>query len=169
VRRKGSRDHYLSSGRFWYESSDPMGPWTSTNSPPNDLVRMLPEPDEAESGPATPPAIVTADVPTELISTQGEPDWQPLQGGDILYVANTESPWLRDLSTNNMYVLLSGRWYRSKSADGPWTFVPSDELPASFANIPPASDIGGLRTSVAGTPEAEDAVLDAQIPQTAAI
>ncbi|MEJ2298442.1 MAG: carbohydrate-binding family V/XII [Woeseiaceae bacterium] len=169
VRRKGSRDHYLSSGRFWYESSDPMGPWTSTNSPPNDLVRMLPEPDEAESGPATPPAIVTADVPTELISTQGEPEWQPLQGGDILYVANTESPWLRDLSTNNMYVLLSGRWYRSKSADGPWTFVPSDELPASFANIPPASDIGGLRTSVAGTPEAEDAVLDAQIPQTAAI
>jgi hypothetical protein len=47
--------------------------------------------------------------------------------------------------------------------------VPADELPASFADIPPASDIGGLRTSVAGTPEAEDALLDAKIPQTAAI
>jgi hypothetical protein len=47
--------------------------------------------------------------------------------------------------------------------------VRPDELPPSFAAIPPASDIGGLRTSVAGTPEAEDAVRDAAIPQTAAI
>ena len=45
----------------------------------------------------------------------------------------------------------------------------ADELPRSFADIPPASDIGGLRTSVAGTPEAEEAVREAAIPQTAAI
>ncbi|MCJ7815982.1 MAG: hypothetical protein MUP31_08030, partial [Xanthomonadales bacterium] len=70
---------------------------------------------------------------------------------------------------NNMYVLLSGRWFRSKSESGPWTFVRADELPASFKDIPPASDIGGLRTSVAGTEEAEAAVRDAAIPQTAAI
>jgi hypothetical protein len=86
-----------------------------------------------------------------------------------MYVQNTESPWLRELSTNNMYVLLSGRWYRAKSTNGPWTFVRSDELPASFASIPPASEIGGLRSSVAGTEEADEAVLDAQVPQTAAI
>ena len=76
---------------------------------------------------------------------------------------------LRDLPTGNMYLLLSGRWFRSKSEDGPWTFVRADELPPAFAEIPPASDLGGLRTSVAGTPEAEEAVLDAHIPQTAAI
>ena len=57
-----------------------------------------------------------------------------------------------------MYVLLSGRWYRAKAESGPWTFVKADELPTAFAQIPPASDIGGLRTSVAGTPEADDAV-----------
>ena len=68
-----------------------------------------------------------------------------------------------------MYLLLSGRWYRSKSQKGPWTFVRADELPASFSDIPPASDIGGLRTSVAGTEEAEEAILDAAIPQTTAI
>ncbi len=147
-----------------------MGPWTSTDSPPADLVKMLPAPEDTEEGtPSTPPAIVTADKPTELISSQGKADWQSLPGGQLLYVQNTETPWLRELSTNNMYVLLSGRWYRSKSSDGPWTFVRSDELPESFADIPPASDVGGLRTSVAGTPEAEDAVLDAQVPQTAAI
>jgi hypothetical protein len=170
VRKKRGKDHYLSSGRFWYTAKDPMGPWTSTNSPPADLVKMLPPPEEeAQGGPSSPPAVVTADKPTELISTQGKPDWQSLPGGEVLFVQNTETPWLRDLPTNNMYVLLSGRWFRSKSTDGPWTFVRADELPESFANIPPESDIGGLRSSVAGTPEAEDAVLDAHVPQTAAI
>jgi hypothetical protein len=47
--------------------------------------------------------------------------------------------------------------------------VPADELPEAFAQIPPGSDIGGLRSSVAGTDEAEQAMLDAAIPQTAAI
>ena len=170
VRKKRSNDYYLSSGRFWYMAKDAMGPWTNTDSPPADLVKMLPAPEETEQGgPSSPPSIVTADKPTDLISTQGKPEWQSLPGGQLLFVQNTETPWLRELSTNNMYVLLSGRWYRSKSTDGPWTFVRSDELPQSFADIPPASEIGGLRTSVAGTPEAEDAVLDAQVPQTAAI
>ena len=44
-----------------------------------------------------------------------------------------------------------------------------DSLPASFGKIPPDSPIAGVRVSVAGTQEAEDALLDAQIPQTAAI
>ena len=169
VRKRRGQDYWLSSGKFWYEASDPMGPWAPTGKPPADLARMLPQPDPDEPQPDSPPAIVTADQPTELIVTQGKPEWTSLTGGKLLFVSNTESPWLRELSTNNMYLLLSGRWYRSKSQDGPWAFVPADELPASFSEIPPASDIGGLRTSVAGTEEAEDAVLDQQIPQTAAI
>jgi hypothetical protein len=169
VREKRGNKLYLSSGKYWYEAGNPMGPWAPTSSPPRDLVEMVPPPDADEPQPDAPPAIVTASEPTELIVTQGSPDWQSLAGGELLYVQNTETPWLRVLETNNMYVLLSGRWFRSKSQDGPWTFVPPDELPSGFANIPPASDIGGLRTSVAGTPEAEEAVLDAQIPQTAAI
>jgi hypothetical protein len=169
VRKKRSNDYWLSSGKFWYSASDPMGPWAATSSPPRDLQQAMQSAETDENQPESPPAIVTADKPTELIVTQGKPAWQSLEGGDILYVQNTETPWLRDLATNNMYVLLSGRWYRSKSKDGPWTFVRSDELPSGFANIPPASDIGGLRVSVAGTEEANEAVLDAQIPQTAAI
>ena len=45
----------------------------------------------------------------------------------------------------------------------------ADQLPPTFAKIPAASDIGGVRVSVAGTEEAEDAVLDTAIPKTAAI
>ncbi|MCP4813773.1 MAG: DUF3300 domain-containing protein, partial [Planctomycetaceae bacterium] len=145
------------------------GPWKPTASPPRDLAEAMPEPDPDTPDWTTPPEIVVATKPTELIVTEGPPEWKSLTGGQVLYASNTESPWLRDLPTGNMYLLLSGRWFRAKSESGPWTFVPPDELPPAFAEIPPASDIGGLRTSVAGTPEAEEAVLDAQIPQTAAI
>lgn len=169
ARKKRSDNYYLSSGKFWYQASDPLGPWTATTSPPADLVKMVPATPADDQQPDQPPAIVAAEEPTELIVTQGAPDWQALEGGALLYVQNTESPWLRELSTGNMYLLLSGRWFRAKTQDGPWTFVRPDELPASFKDIPPASEIGGVRTSVAGTEEAEDAMLDAQIPQTAAI
>jgi len=47
--------------------------------------------------------------------------------------------------------------------------VRPDELPASFSEIPPDSDIGGVRTSIAGTEEAEDAMVEARIPQTTTI
>lgn len=169
ARRLGSERCYLTSGPLWYEAPHPLGPWTVLAAPPADLVQMVPESGDGDIAPGTPPAIVVATVPTELICTQGAPDWQTLAGGKLLYVGNTETAWLRELSTNNMYVLISGRWFRSKSTDGPWTFVRPDELPESFREIPPESDIGGVRTSVAGTDEAEDAVLDAHIPQTAII
>jgi hypothetical protein len=162
---------YLSDGSHWYMAKDPLGPWSLTDNPPEDLAKAVRESGgaQATAGSDRTPAIVSATEPTELVVTDGKPDWQSLTGGQILYVKNTETPWLRDLPTGNMYLLLSGRWYRSKSAQGPWTFVPANELPEAFAQIPPDSDIGGLRSSVAGTDEAEQAMLDAAIPQTAAI
>ena len=169
VRNTKTKKCYLSSGQLWYEAKNPLGPWATTQSPPADLVKMMPKPDADTPAPKMPPAIVVATEPTELIATDGKPNWTSLTGGKLLYVQNTETPWLRELSTGDMYVLLSGRWYRSRSETGPWTFVRADKLPASFKDIPPASDIGGLRTWVAGTEEAEEALLDAQIPQTAAI
>ncbi len=44
-----------------------------------------------------------------------------------------------------------------------------DELPESFLAIEAEGDMAHLRASVAGTEEAEESVLEAQIPQTAAI
>jgi len=169
VRNKKSKALYLSSGTLYYEAKDAMGPWAPSSSPPDDLVRMLPKQEGDQQAPATPPKIVTANEPTELISTAGEPEWSSLAGGKILYVSNTETAWLRELSSGEMYLLLSGRWFAASSEDGPWKFVRPDKVPASFKDIPPASDIGGTRVSVAGTDEAEEAMTDAAIPQTAAI
>lgn len=167
ARDKKSGAVYLSSGALWYQAKDPMGPWTITTQPPAELVKIAPKTSDAK--PATIPEIVVATEPTELISTTGKPNWQSLTGGKLLYVTNTETPWLRDVSKNEMYILLSGRWFKSSSKSGPWAFVRADHLPDSFKEIPPDSDIGGLRVSVAGTEEAQDAMYDAQIPQTAAI
>jgi hypothetical protein len=160
---------YLSSGVLWYRAADAMGPWSTTSNPPADLVALVPAPEPGEQAPSPPPEIVVASEPTELIVSDGDPRFQVLPDGDLMYVENTETPWIRQLSTNQMYVLLSGRWFRSSSQDGPWEFVRADRLPAGFKDIPPASDIGGVRTSVAGTDEADEALLDAQIPEMSAI
>ena len=169
VRDKRSKACYLSSGSLWYSAKEPLGPWAPITNPPADLVQMLPKPDADDPVPSKPPVVVVATEPTELVVSDGEPKWTPVGEGALLYVSNTETPWVREVATNQVYVLLSGRWFRAASPSGPWTFVRADQLPPTFAKIPAASDIGGVRVSVAGTEEAEDAVLDAAIPKTTAI
>lgn len=125
---------------------------------------------------ATPPAdttgaplIVAATEPTELISTQGAPKWKTTAGGKLLYVENTETPWIRETEGKDNYVLIAGRWFRSASTLGPWSFVRPDSLPAAFQQIPAESPIGGVRNSIAMTDEAQDALLDLAIPATTAV
>jgi hypothetical protein len=160
---------YLTSGPLWYTARNAMGPWQATSTPPADLVANMPKDESGEPAPKVPPRIVVATIPTELVATDGPPAWRPLPSGKLLFVENTETPWVRDLDGQQMYVLLSGRWFKATSTAGPWAFVPADQLPPAFKAIPSGSDIGGVRVSVAGTEEAEDAMLDAVIPQTTAI
>lgn len=167
VKDTRSKQYYLTSGSLWYQSSSALGPWKTTTNPPADLVAMIPKTDDPV--PTAIPDIVSATEPTELVVSAGAPEWTSLDGGKLLYVKNTETPWIRHLASGNMYLQLSGRWFRAKNTDGPWTFVRSDKLPDGFKEIPPASDIGGVRTSIAGTAEANEAIADAQIPQTTAI
>jgi hypothetical protein len=169
ARNTKTRLVYLSSGTWWYEARDALGPWSPITTPPADLAKMLPAPNMQEFASTTMPEIVVSMIPTELIVSDGKPNWTSLTGGQLLYVKNTETPWVREISGNHMYVLLSGRWFSADDTGGPWTFVRPDKLPASFKDIPPDSDIGGVRVSVASTDEANDAILDSQIPQTAAI
>ena len=87
-----------------------------------------------------------------------------------MVVSNTDSDVVFEIASQNYYVLLSGRWYRTKDLDnGPWTWVANDELSAQFSEIPADSDVGYLRSSVAGTEEAREALLEQSVPQTAAV
>jgi hypothetical protein len=165
-----SRQYYLNGANLWYQAKDPLGPWSAITRPPA-AVRGVVPPDTSASdqvqGP--PPRVLTATEPTELISIDGPPRYAPLVGDELLYVTNTESDVVRMVSTQALYVLLAGRWYTAATPEGPWTFVRGDQLPAVFTRVPPDSPKGNILVSVAGTDQADDAIADAEIPQTSAI
>ena len=181
VRDPKKKTYYLSAGaETWYTSKAVRGPWAVAKKVPKEIAALAtpaegeeepPDTDEeADDGPTTPPAIVVATEPSELIVTTGKPEYSPVAGGELLYVKNTESDLLMEVASQRHFVLLSGRWYASRSLEGPWSYVASDELPPSFQEIPAGSEeLAHLRTWVVGTEEAKEAVLDAHIPQTATI
>jgi hypothetical protein len=103
-----------------------------------------------------------------LIVTEGEAQFEPLVD-DLLVITNSASDVFMHVSNQQYYIVLSGRWYRSSSMRGDWDYVKSDELPTAFQNIPADSSQADSRVYVAGTDEAREAVMDAQIPQTAAV
>ena len=109
-------------------------------------------------------------MPAELFVTDGKPDLAPVTGTQLLYVRNTESDLLMDIAGQQYYLLISGRWYRAESLEADsWQFVPFEELPADFANIPADSDLATVRASVPGTAEAKEALLETHVPQTAEV
>jgi len=74
-----------------------------------------------------------------------------------------------ELKTQLTYVLISGRWFRARSADGPWEYVPGSQLPPDFARIPEQSRAGLVLASIPGTPQAQEAVIANSISQTATV
>ncbi len=115
------------------------------------------------------PAIYTTQVPTELIVFNGTPDFVPIVGTALLWASNTTSDVLRDSTSNDYYVLLAGRWFRASALNGQWTSVASNALPPDFAKIPPGSLAGAVLMTVAGTPQAQQALNENSIAQTAQV
>jgi hypothetical protein len=178
-----SATYYLAADTSaWYTAPAVEGPWEVTDNVPSEVAVLAPPPpeppepaegeeivDEEEIEVGPPPAILVATEPTELIVTEGPPEYTPLEGGELLFVSNTSSDIVLEVATGRFFLVLSGRWYESEALEGPWNYVPADSLPQSFAQIPPESDLAHLRVHVAGTEEADEAVMDHQIPQTAAV
>ncbi|MEH6548753.1 MAG: hypothetical protein V7711_11295 [Pseudomonadales bacterium] len=161
-------------GDDWYSSNSLEGEWKVSSSVPKKIAALAPREDEEEleedaeePGPA--PKLVISTEPTELISSTGKPEFKPIEGTALLYMSNTDSDVLMDINQQTYYILLAGRWFKSSVMSGPWEYVPSDTLPADFPKIPQDSDLATVRYAVPGTQEAEDAVLDAQMPQTASV
>src|SRR5580765_3641662 len=166
IKDKKSGTFYLCGGKLWYTAQNAKGPWTSIDKPPAEIAKLVPPDTSSTPAPAKPPKIVVATEPTELVAMDGKANWQPLGNGDLMYITNTDSKVVREVATGKVYILISGRWFLAqKEMGGPWKIVRPDQLPAAFKDIPPASSLGATRVSVAGTPEAEDAMLDAAVPQ----
>jgi hypothetical protein len=115
------------------------------------------------------PAIYVRQKPAELLVFKGQPAFAPIPGTALRWGSNTANDVILDSGSNTYYVLVSGRWYSAPALTGPWTFVASNDLPGDFRRIPPDSPAGVVLASVAGTPQAQEAVIANSIPQTASI
>ncbi len=171
----GSKTYFLKGGGHWFSAPDPMGPWQNAANVPAAVSQLADASDYKD--PQQPISaqqlagleIITATDPTELIWTDGPPQMGTITGTSLLYYSNTDSDVFLTIGNQQMYVLLSGRWYTAANRNGPWAYVAPDKLPADFAKIPPNSDKGDVLAHVAGTQAAEDAIADTSVPQTATI
>ncbi|MGA3119422.1 MAG: carbohydrate-binding family V/XII [Polyangiaceae bacterium] len=181
--------YYLSLAGHWMTSGDPAGPWVEARDlHPSTAVALdrakevasrgqvvdlldtagTPLTDELARG--VTPTIYVSTVPAELVQLQGPPQLQAISGTHLLEVTNSTSDLFVDTVAPLYYVLLSGRWYSSPSLErGPWAFVPAKNLPSDFAQIPENHPKGIVLASVAGTPEAQQAVIANEIPQTVTV
>ena len=112
---RGDSDHYLYVGsNAWFTGENPLGPWQLSARVPQDIQALVePAADDADDADLSETRIIVATVPTELVVTDGEPKWAPVEGMDLLYLENTDSQVFLELSSQRYYTLLSGRWYRS--------------------------------------------------------
>lgn len=173
---KKKKDYFLLFGSGWLTAKDLKGPWTPTMQLPKDMGK-LPSgqnfDDVKKMVPPPPPSGVVPQVffsnaPAELILLKGAPVYSTIPGTQLLYMTNTDNDLFVDNATKQYYILLSGRWFRSNALGGPWSYAGTD-LPKDFAKIPANSPKSHVLASVAGTIQAQDAVMLAQIPTTAVV
>ena len=175
--------HYLRLFDGYMEAPALDGHWTVSAKTPKDVKKaekaarhsgqvdfMEGQPDpktkELPSLKGLSPLVYVASRPTELIVTDGEPNFVPLTGTELLYATNTTGNIFKYLRDNKTYVLLAGRWFRAASLSGPWEYVPHKSLPADFARIPDNSPKENVKASVPDTSQAREALVANSIPQT---
>ena len=176
VKESNKDIYYIKGGSFWYASNDIQKGWKETKKVPSKIKKFAKdnlqesEEDSVSDKNAEAPELIIETKPAELIIVDGKLDYKPIEGTSLLYVANSESDILMDISSQYHYILIAGRWYYSKSLEnGDWKFKEPKDLPEDFKKIPEESEMKTVRASIPGTPEAETALLEQTIPQTATI
>jgi hypothetical protein len=178
--------YYLGLMDGWVQASELSGPWSAAKHEPkkeldrfreaaaaNNQNQVLGNPDQSlkqayEDGEA--PTVYVSMTPAELLLSQGQPDLVPIPGTSLLYVQNSGNDIFMDTANQMYYILVAGRWFNSNALqNGTWSYVPASSLPPDFAKIPPYSPKASVLVSVPGTPQAKEALIANQIPQTAAI
>ena len=168
---------YLRNEDAWLEAASLSGPWAASTAP--DSFSTLPDDPNwsdvrgnlsgraIETGQA--PQVFTSQTPAELILIDGESELSRIPDSNVLWVTNTESDLFLSAYDGLYYYLVSGRWFRTNDLmTGTWTFA-SRSLPPDFGRIPDNHPSSHVLASVPGTPQAEEAVILAQIPQKATV
>lgn len=176
VKELKSENYYVNGGPFWYTSKEILKGWEETENIPSAIKKFAEksidkeESDSVAQSFTVAPELIVETKAAELIMVDGTIDYQAIEQTSLLYVSNSENDIIMDISSQNHYILIAGRWYFSKSLkDGDWKFAEPSELPKDFLKIPEESELASVRSSIPGTSEAQTALLEQSIPQTATI
>lgn len=174
-------NYYLYGGKKWYTASGAKGPYSYVENAPANLSKVadaVNNQNNSDVGYTDSTDVAQSDVvqniivstePAELIQSEGDPSFELISGTNLQYVSNSQNDLFLDADAQQYYALLSGRWYKADKLNGSWTYVASNQLPADFSKIPEGSPKDNVLASVPGTSAAREAVMDAQIPQTAKV
>ncbi|MGI9389006.1 MAG: SH3 domain-containing protein [Boseongicola sp.] len=146
--------YYLVSGR-WFSTSEPDGPWTfATPDLPPDF-QFIPDDQPYYSVRASVPgtseaneARLRASIPEVAIinvnsvkapeiAYDGDPVFEPIEGTDLTYAANTGDPVIE--VSGRYFVVIDGIWFVSDSPEGPWSVA--TDVPDAIYDIPPSSPV----------------------------
>ncbi|HUL79267.1 MAG TPA: hypothetical protein VL691_18530 [Vicinamibacteria bacterium] len=168
---------YLRNEKTWLKATDLAGPWTPAGKLPESFSKLPVDDNWKDVKAAVPgekiaadkaPRIFVSTTPAEMILLDGPPRYKPVTGTGLTWVSNTESDVFRMGQSGTVYYLVAGRWFSAPGFDGPWTFA-TPTLPVDFQKISLEHPRSRVLAAVPGTQQAAEAVLLAQVPQTARV
>ncbi len=145
--------YVLLSGRWYVNSSIGNDGWTYV--PSGELPEVFAQiPEDSERGSVlsqiagtdqAEEAVAEASIPQVTaidrkqasveVSYDGDPQFEPVEGTEMLYAVNTSSTVLK--IKDRYFVVDQGVWFVSENATGPWTVA--DEVPGEVEDIPPSN------------------------------
>jgi hypothetical protein len=173
-----TKTYYVRYNQTWLKATDLRAAWSAAGTLPASFSKLPADDNWKEVKSSLPgralstaqrPTVFVSYEPAELILLQGAPSYVTVADKTgLLWVNNTESDVFRQGRTGTVFYLVTGRWFAAPGFEGPWTFA-TPTLPASFKSIPLEHPRSRVLASVPGTPQAVEAVLLAQVPQTARV
>jgi hypothetical protein len=173
-----SRTLFLRNDHVWLKAGAITGPWTPAGTLPASFNRLPSDDNWKDVKTSLPgrriaagevPVVFVTTSPAELILLRGAPSYLTVSDDSrLLWVNNTESDVFRLGKAGPVYYLVAGRWFSAPDFGGPWTFA-TPSLPPEFQRISVEHPRSRVLASVPGTPQAAEAVVLAQIPQTARV
>jgi hypothetical protein len=173
-----TKTYYLRHDQVWLKAAAVKGPWTPAGTLPASFAKLPDDDNWKEVKASLPgkkvnasqaPTVFVSLVPAELLMLRGKPSYVSVTGApQLLWVNNTDSDVFRMGLKGPVYFLIAGRWFSAPDFMGPWTFA-TPTLPADFTKIPLEHERSRVLASVPGTSQAAEAILLAQVPQTARV